>query len=897
MDLSSLATHAQRLSARLSENLAERSKDLGLDPEYNLANPSSSLTNKLPIFAHAQGLLANSIRLWDRLPEISSPTGEIETKRLLSSKSEPDRVEGLKRVILMMSRNRPVLSFFPFVTNCLHSPSSNLGQSNHPSRSDAFAIRHLVSIYLLNHSYLAPDLALLSVNAWQKDLVDPSPIIRSLALRTLAGMGLESVLPLVVITIEKLVNDPNWLVKRTVAEAVITVHNMDSETYNSKLIDGPLKRLLQDRSPLVVGVALLSWESICPNRWDLLHKNFRFYCWVLADLEENGQHILIRVLTRYIRQHFTNPNLSTDVVDPDLDKFLNSLSALFKSRSTPIIIAATNAFIYLAPQNRLLTFVPDLIRLVEENSAQGQDESLLIILRHIYHIIQFTSKTLQAHLFLEYFQNFMIFSASDSQAVKMAKLEILTSFVSHDPNSQISSTLLSELKFYSYDSDLKFVRQVIRTIGEVAILANDQARQEALNLLIELLKSNQSTKVCESIKVLRFLLSSHLDASIALLPKLDSLMADLTHLIQSDKLKQDSTRANLYWLIAQVNFGARELNHQYPNFFKYALSRFVVEGMRSKLQILSLVSKTLLLTTIRQQEAESPSSVLFGQRRVYLLGFEHIMRLARYDTNFSIRDRARYLQGLFMSTHGLMVDQTASKMVEVFKNETHQEGLTLLSEEAAFAQGHQIVPSQNPLLQLPDAPNKIELKELNKILFLSTLPQVTRFQLLAGLKGYEPNSLFSMIGLATDADDDVSGSLSWAHLAWKTIPPWTTMPLDSSSRDPEEEYNVEILNGLSQSRINQPVLYNSSELTRQSLPKSAADTPSYQQHKQREKVVLIPTDEDSQGFQTTNNTQTGGYRNLEDFLQSSSEEDSNDDDEDEDEDEDEDNETDSRSEN
>lgn len=101
MDLSSLATHAQRLSARLSENIAERSKDLGLDPEYNISNPSNSISNKLPILAHAQGLLGNSFRYWERLSDLSSAEGEMETKKLLGSRSEADRVEGLKRVTVV----------------------------------------------------------------------------------------------------------------------------------------------------------------------------------------------------------------------------------------------------------------------------------------------------------------------------------------------------------------------------------------------------------------------------------------------------------------------------------------------------------------------------------------------------------------------------------------------------------------------------------------------------------------------------------------------------------------------------------------------------------------------------------------------------------------------------
>lgn len=102
MDLSSITTHAQRLSARIAENISERSKDLGLDAEYNAAiSPGSTgINQKLPKIA--QGILNNS-RLWDRHLEISSVNGEIETKKLLGSKHENERLEGLKRVLVVFN--------------------------------------------------------------------------------------------------------------------------------------------------------------------------------------------------------------------------------------------------------------------------------------------------------------------------------------------------------------------------------------------------------------------------------------------------------------------------------------------------------------------------------------------------------------------------------------------------------------------------------------------------------------------------------------------------------------------------------------------------------------------------------------------------------------------------
>ena len=113
----------------------------------------------------------------------------------------------------MMLKGRPVLTFFPQVVQCLSS-----------SHSSSIQIRSLVSLYILRQARLEPDLALLPVNMYQKDLRDPNPIIRALALRTLAGMGLESIAALVLMSLKTASRDSNWFVRRTAAEALDKIH-------------------------------------------------------------------------------------------------------------------------------------------------------------------------------------------------------------------------------------------------------------------------------------------------------------------------------------------------------------------------------------------------------------------------------------------------------------------------------------------------------------------------------------------------------------------------------------------------------------------------------------------------------------------------------------------------
>ncbi|KAI6107877.1 Clathrin/coatomer adaptor, adaptin-like protein, partial [Pisolithus sp. B1] len=52
-----------------------------------------------------------------------------------------------------------------------------------------------------------PDLALLSINTFQKDLTDPSPLIRAMALRVLSGIKVPMIGHIVVLAIKKCAAD------------------------------------------------------------------------------------------------------------------------------------------------------------------------------------------------------------------------------------------------------------------------------------------------------------------------------------------------------------------------------------------------------------------------------------------------------------------------------------------------------------------------------------------------------------------------------------------------------------------------------------------------------------------------------------------------------------------
>ena len=86
--------------------------------------------------------------------------------------------------------------------------------------SQNLEIRKLVYIYILRYAEQEPDLALLSINTFQKDLNDSNPFIRAMALRVLSGIKVPMIGNIVVLAIKKCAADVSPYVRKSAALAI-----------------------------------------------------------------------------------------------------------------------------------------------------------------------------------------------------------------------------------------------------------------------------------------------------------------------------------------------------------------------------------------------------------------------------------------------------------------------------------------------------------------------------------------------------------------------------------------------------------------------------------------------------------------------------------------------------
>lgn len=227
----------------------------------------------------------------------------------------------------MMLKPHPVSVFFPLVTSLL-TPSTSL-----PNRS-------LISLYILHVAHSDPSLALLAVNAYQKDLSDPSPFVRAGAIKTLSHMHLPDIRALVGVSVDKAARDGSWFARRAAGDAVRALWSADSDSENRAQLERVVEVLLRSAGPLTLGSALSAWEDLCPENWELIHPGFRAWCAMLGDVEEWGQCVVLKVLGRYVRTFCRDP------VEAGMDKDQELLL-----RATEMLLGSLNeAVSHFAPR-------------------------------------------------------------------------------------------------------------------------------------------------------------------------------------------------------------------------------------------------------------------------------------------------------------------------------------------------------------------------------------------------------------------------------------------------------------------------------------------------------------------------------------------------------------------
>ncbi|KAJ7931408.1 adaptin N terminal region-domain-containing protein [Mycena leptocephala] len=567
LNLNSISENASRLGARIQETFSEHTRELSIARGSSLyLEPDDKGKN---------------------------------IRKQLDSSSDREKLDAMKRLVALISKGRNVSEYFAQVVK-------NVASQN-------LEIRKLVYIYLLRYAEHEPDLALLSINTFQKDLTDSNPLIRAMALRVLSG-----------IKVPMIGNMSPYVRKAAALQFQSATSDLDS-THLPSLID-IISSLLRDRSPLSIGSVAVAFEAVCPTRLDMLHQQYRRLCRILVDVDEWGQIDLLNLLLRYARTMLPRP--VEEELDADVKFLLTSAEPLFQSRNPAVVLAVTRISYYAGPPSYHSRMVQPLLRLLHTSKEVER-----VVVAYVLAVSRATP-----NLFTPFYLQFLL-RTDDLRQVKQDKIKVLLLLANFDTHQAI----LREFIDYADDPDDEVVSDAIRAIGKCAHSIPD-CTQQCLTALITMIKNHRDAVVSSAVLVLKYLVQSQLSASssssfsaVAATPQ-QSPLTIISHLARRiDDIRHAQARACVLWLVGQYSSsnepssGPEGVVEWAPDVLRKSAKGFSTEPPMVKLQIITLAAKLLVLCPTNHT-----LSLISG----------YVFSLAKYDLNYDVRDRARMMTSL-----------------------------------------------------------------------------------------------------------------------------------------------------------------------------------------------------------------------------------------------------------
>lgn len=286
-------------------------------------------------------------------------------------------------------------------------------------------------------------------------------------------------------------------------------------------------------------------------------------------------------------------------IDLDHRLLLRQTKPLLQSRNASVVMAVAQLYHHVAPRQEVQIIAKALIRLLRSHK-----EVQSVVLTCIA-----SMSTKRKAIFEGHVKSFFV-RTSDPTHIKLLKLEILTNLAS----ASSISLILREFQTYISSNDRPFVAATIQAIGRCAGSIKE-VTETCLSGLVHLLSNRDEHVVAESVVVIKKLLQTKAAQHFDIISQMAKLL---------DFIKVPAARSSIIWLIGEYNEKVPKIA---PDVLRKMAKTFVEEEDVVKLQVLNLSVK-LFLTNPQQ------TSLLC----------QYVFTLARYDVNYDIRDRARFLK-------------------------------------------------------------------------------------------------------------------------------------------------------------------------------------------------------------------------------------------------------------
>lgn len=481
--------------------------------------------------------------------------GEIhELKEELNHVNIDKKKQALKKVIQAMTLGSDVSSLFPDVVKIMESTSLEL--------------KKLVYLYVINYAKNQPELAILAINSFRKDVNDQhNPLLRALAVRTMGCIRLEQMTEYLLEPCRKSCKDPDAYVRKTAAICIAKLYDINPELVEVNRFIEILQDMLGDQNPMVVANAVVSLCEISNNasknylrlNEDVIHKLLM----AMSESTEWGQVFILDALALYDPPDSKNAEVILE----------RGVMARLSHVNSAVVLSAIKVMMkYMEKINNpemirhlCRKITPPLITLLG-----AEPEIQYVVMRNINLIVQRQPQILAQE------ERMFVCKYNDPLYVKLEKIAVMVQLASEKNITQV----LSEFKEYASEVDVECVRKSVRAIGQCGIKLG-KAAELCVDALLELIRTKVSYVVQEAIVVIRDIFRKYPG-------KYEIVISELCDNLET--LDEPDAKAAMIWIIGEH---AERIDNS-SELLESFLDSFLEEPTNVQLQLITATVKAHL---------------------------------------------------------------------------------------------------------------------------------------------------------------------------------------------------------------------------------------------------------------------------------------------------------------
>lgn len=389
--------------------------------------------------------------------------------------------------------------------------------------------KKMIYFYLCAHSETNSDIAILAVNTLQKDCRDESPLVRGLALRSLASLRLPQLTEYLVPTLKQCLLDTAPYVRKTAILATLKLFRISPESFISMGLKEKMYGMLRDNDALVAMNALAVLEEVTADEGGVqINKSILYFLLNrVRDVPEWQQTQILRLVLRY-----------TPANEDEMFDIMNLLEERLRGSNSGVIMSCAHVFLYLT-QNLPTVHKQVFERLKEPlltlMTTTQSIETSYAILCHVKLLVQREPRVFQS-MFKDFYCRH-----GEPTYMKCIKMDILTIIAS---DASVSA-IVGELAAYAGESNVDVARLAISSMGKLALRLESVA-QTVLQHFLEFLGLDVEHIRSQVLVVMKDFLRKYTDIKVVR-PFLETLVK----IYKDMHFEDDESKIALVWVLGE----------------------------------------------------------------------------------------------------------------------------------------------------------------------------------------------------------------------------------------------------------------------------------------------------------------------------------------------------------